>query len=61
MVHPTVDPAKLADVQGVAAKLSLLPEQLLMYIAGYTEGVLAMAEEQDSIGLHREDRETEKR
>ena len=43
MVHPTVDPAKLADVQGVAAKLSLLPEQLLMYIAGYTEGVLAMA------------------
>lgn len=32
------DPDKLADVQNVADKLSGLPKDALLYIAGYAEG-----------------------
>lgn len=34
----TINPAKLADAQSVADKLSGLPKDALLYIAGYVEG-----------------------
>lgn len=42
-MYQTIDKTKLADAQSVADKLAKLPEQALLYIAGYAEGVLAMA------------------
>ena len=40
-MYQNIDMTKLADVQAVADKLAKLPEKVLMYIAGYAEGVLA--------------------
>ena len=38
-MNPSIDTAKLVDVQNVASKLASLPEKALLYIAGYAEGV----------------------
>ena len=47
-----IDAEKLADIQTVAAKLKQLPEKVQMYIAGYTEGVLAMANSDNAQSSH---------
>jgi len=38
-----IDVHKLADVQSLANKLAELPDQTLLYIAGYAEGVLSVS------------------
>lgn len=35
---PVIDTAKLADAQVVAERLTGLPKEALLYIAGYAEG-----------------------
>lgn len=42
-MYQSIEAAKLVDVRDVADKLSKLPENVLLYIAGYTEGALATA------------------
>lgn len=37
-MYPIIDTAELVDLQNVANKLVNLPEKVLLYIAGYTEG-----------------------
>ena len=37
-MNMAVDPAKLADAHAVADKLTDLPQEALLYIAGYAEG-----------------------
>lgn len=39
-MYQNINKEKLADVQNVADKLVKLPEKVLLYIAGYTEGAL---------------------
>lgn len=41
---PVIDTSKLSDAQTVAEKLTGLPKEALLYIAGYAEGVAAMAD-----------------
>lgn len=45
-MYQNIDTAKLADIQNVADKLARLPEKVLAYIAGYTEGALDASERQ---------------
>ena len=49
-MNPTIDTAKLADVQVVASKLANLPEKALLYIAGYAEGVRDAARASGPLG-----------
>lgn len=45
-----VDSAKLVDVQTVADKLSDLPKEALIYIAGYVEGCRDRPKDDDKAG-----------
>lgn len=52
-MNSIINVEKLADIQDVATKLKQLPEKVQMYIAGYTEGVLAMANS-DNVQEHQD-------
>lgn len=51
-MRSVINTEKLTDVQTVATKLKQLPEKVQMYIAGYTEGVLAMANSDNAQSSH---------
>ena len=43
-----VDTARLADAQSLADRLKDLPQEALLYIAGYAEGVIATTDKKQS-------------